>query len=53
MFDQIPALKAADRVFLSTAASQERDRTKWRKALQDLVGDVAVRRLQYAAEGML
>ena len=53
VFDQIPTLKAADRV-LATAAGEKRDRTELRKALQDLmVGDVDVRRLHHAAEAML
>ena len=53
VFDQIPALKTVDRVFFSTAAGRKLDRTKWHKALQGMVTDVAVWRLHHAAEVML
>ena len=54
MFDQIPTLNAADPVRGADAdAGGQREPTELRKALQDQMGDVAVRRLHHAAEAML
>ena len=54
MFDQIPTLNAADPARGADDPPEgQRSPTELRKALQDQMGDVAVRRLHHAAEAML
>ena len=54
MFDQIPALNETYRARgADDPPGGQRDPTELRKALQDQMGKVAVRRLHLAAEAML